>query len=60
MQRTMLAWVSLRNRPEEAAMEAQTLTSTDDGIVLIVPEDLMIEVSEEEILADLLYPAKRP
>jgi hypothetical protein len=41
-------------------MDAQTLTSTDDGTVLIVPEDLMIEVSEEEILADLLYPAPRP
>ena len=41
-------------------MEAQTLTPEGDSSVLIVPEDLTIEVSDEEILADLLYPAERP
>jgi hypothetical protein len=41
-------------------MEAQKTTTRDHRPALFVNENLTIELSDEEILADLLYPASRP
>jgi hypothetical protein len=38
-------------------MEAQKPDTRDERPALVVSENLWIEVSDEEILADLLYPA---
>jgi hypothetical protein len=39
-------------------MEAKDLTTRNDRPALFVSENLWIELSDEEILADLLYPAQ--
>ncbi len=41
-------------------MEAKDRNTRDDRPVLFVSENLWIELTDEEILADLLYPASRP
>lgn len=38
-------------------MEAKDRNTRDDRPALVVSENLWIELSDEEILADLLYPA---
>jgi hypothetical protein len=40
-------------------MEAEKPSTRDDSPALFVSENLWIELSDEEILADLLYPAAR-
>jgi hypothetical protein len=40
-------------------MEATVPSTRDDQPALFVSENLWIELSDEEILADLLYPASK-
>jgi hypothetical protein len=41
-------------------MEAEKPSTRDDSPALFVSETLWIELSNEEILADLLFPASHP
>jgi hypothetical protein len=40
-------------------MEAKDISTRDDRPALFVSENLWIELTDEEILADLLYPASQ-